>query len=189
MLKIINGLSSPIGQATRSKPPACMGHLLICQVTKCAVTVERFPQLCPHDPLSWIAFQRADRLIPIPKPHAKKIIAGCEHTSTQSPAAKSGQLCLTKAVPILQANGQLCLLLDSALNCLDPWVSVGPTDGARHLSIYLLLPEFHLHIPNGLCGAFSASLTSSVCELGHLSRFVLNLGAFQMHLRGTFFSC
>lgn len=78
MLKIINGLSSPIGQATRSKPPACMGHLLICQVTKCAVTAEGFSQLCPHGPLSWIVLQRADRLIPTPKPHAKKIIAGCE---------------------------------------------------------------------------------------------------------------
>lgn len=108
---------------------------------------------------------------------------------TQSPAAKSGQLCLTKAVPILQANGQLCLLLGSVLNCMDPGGSVGPTDDAHHLSTYLLLPEFHLHIPNGLCGAFSASLTSSVCEPGRLSRFVLNLRAFQMHLRGTFFSC
>lgn len=45
---------------------------------------------------------------------------------TQSPAAKSGQLCLTKAVPILQANGQLCLLLGSVLNCLDPGGVSGP---------------------------------------------------------------
>lgn len=82
MLKKINGLCSPIGQATESKLPACMGHLLICQVTKCAVTAEGIYQLCPHGPLSWIAFQRADRLILIPKPHAKKIIAGFEHLYT-----------------------------------------------------------------------------------------------------------
>lgn len=72
----------PIGQATESELTACVGHLLICQVTKCAVSSTGICQLCPHGPLSWSAFQTAEgpsHLVLALKFHAKKIITRLEH--------------------------------------------------------------------------------------------------------------
>lgn len=135
----------PIGWATESELQACIGHLLICQVTKRAVTAESIHQLCPHGPLSWPVFQRADRLIRVSNPMPRRSSLGL-NICTKFPVAKGGWLCLTKTDLILQANGQFYQLLDSVLKCLGTGVSVSPTGDlaicppAFYLCFTLLLP-------------------------------------------------
>lgn len=61
---------------------------------------------------------------------------------------------MTKAVSILQANRQLCLLLDSVLKCWDPGVGVGPLMMLAICPLAFFYLNFISIFPMGSVGPF-----------------------------------